>query len=415
MKRGYLSQYFDGVAVKRLSAVEIDTGRSNQHEFNGSKDMRSLFGEPTGKVHFPAHFLYLCDDDNEPVTSEARLTWYDAREKARIERAIMRQEYRLYFPSVTPVSQCAAEGDLLLVAKRTDGGALVIVAEKDTLIERQILWLFDLSDRLAHSGFSIRAELETSQDKIGFTASTILEQIGIATEEEAPDYLEQMLARFGKTYPTSELFSAYARSTLSDVSSLDTPDGALIAWMEREEILYRTFENHLLCETLQKIGNVGTKDANPIIKAVQSTLQRRRSRAGLALENHMEHVFREHGIHYTRGGITEARLRPDFIFPGISHYHDAAFPENFLTMLAAKTTCKDRWRQIRNEARRIQYKHLLTLEPGISEHQTREMQAENVQLVLPRNLHGLFVPAQQAWLMDVAGFICLVQQRQQHT
>ena len=35
MKRGYLSQYFDGVAIKTLSAVETDTLTSNQHEFNG--------------------------------------------------------------------------------------------------------------------------------------------------------------------------------------------------------------------------------------------------------------------------------------------------------------------------------------------------------------------------------------------
>jgi len=413
MKQGYLSQYFDGVAVKRLSAVEIDAGRSNQHEFNGAKDMRCLFGEPVGKVHFAARFLYLCDDDNEPVTGEANMTWYDAREKARLERGVMRQEYRLYFPPVSPVSQCAAEGDLLLVAKRTDGGALVIIAEKDTLIERQLLWLFGFSES-EYPRFSIRSELETGQDRIGFATRAILEQIGIATEEEAPDYLEQMLARFGNTFPKADLFSAYARSTLGDASSLNAPDGALIAWMEREEILYRTFENHILCETLQKIGNVGAKYAKPVIKAVQSTLQRRRSRAGLALENHMEQIFTEHGIHYTRGGMTEARHRPDFIFPGIAHYHDATFPENALTMLAAKTTCKDRWRQIRNEARRIQHKHLLTMEPGISEHQTCEMQAENVQLVLPRMLHEFFVPAQQAWLMDVSGFIHLMKQRQHH-
>lgn len=31
MKKGYLSQYFDGVAVKILSAVEADVLTSNQH------------------------------------------------------------------------------------------------------------------------------------------------------------------------------------------------------------------------------------------------------------------------------------------------------------------------------------------------------------------------------------------------
>ena len=44
MRRGLLSDYFDGVAVKRLSAVEANILRSNQHEFNGSKALRALFG-----------------------------------------------------------------------------------------------------------------------------------------------------------------------------------------------------------------------------------------------------------------------------------------------------------------------------------------------------------------------------------
>jgi len=411
MRQGYLSQYFDGVAIKRLSAVEIDVTRSNQHEFNGSKDMRRLFGEPIGKVHFSTRFLYLCDD-TRPIMGEANLTWYDAREKARIERGVMRQEYRLYFPSITPVSQCAAEGDLLFIAKRTDGGALVIVSKGNTLIERQLLWLFGFSEQEIRPKFSTRSYLETSRDKIGFAARIVLKQIGIEVEEEAPDYhLEQMLQKFGG-YPKSELFSAYARSTLNDVSSLDDPDGALIAWMEQEEILYRTLENYLLCDQLQKIGKIGIKNADPIIKIVQSTLQRRRSRAGLALENHIEQIFKEYNISYTRGGITEGRLKPDFIFPSIACYHDLAFAKERLTMLAAKTTCKDRWRQIRNEAKRIEVKHLLTLEPGISEHQTHEMQTEKVQLVLPRSLHTFFTPTQQTWLLDISSFIQIAKQQQ---
>jgi len=85
MKQGYLSQYFDGVAVKRLSAVETDLGRSHQHEFNGSVDMRRLFGEPAGKVSFPAKFVYFSDElEGMAVSAERSLTWYDAREKARI-------------------------------------------------------------------------------------------------------------------------------------------------------------------------------------------------------------------------------------------------------------------------------------------------------------------------------------------
>jgi len=411
MKQGYLSEHFQGVALKRLSVVEADVIHSNQHEFNGVEGLRGILGEPKGKVHFNAKFLYLSDQDDEPIVEDGFLTWYDARQKAREERGVMRWEYRLYFPT-NLVSQCAAAGDLLVIAKQSDDTLLAIVTEKGTTIERQIMWLFGFSD-LTHPGFSIRSELETEQDRIGFAARVVLEQIGVEVEEQAPSYLDDMLARFNGTFPKTIEFSAYARSTLKDLSGRDDPDAALVAWMEREEILYRTLEKHLLGEKLRSLTQVGIEDTEPFIKLVQSALQRRKSRAGSALENHLEQIFTDLGITYTRTGVTENRLKPDFIFPGINYYHDSEFPRTRLTMLASKSTCKDRWRQILNEAARIPLKHLLTLEPSISEHQTEEMKAEQVQLVLPRGLHATYTQSQQAWLIDVLAFTALARQRQQ--
>jgi hypothetical protein len=81
-------------------------------------------------------------------------------------------------------------------------------------------------------------------------------------------------------------------------------------------------------------------------------------------------------------------------------------------MLGAKSSCKDRWRQVLTEAKRIDSKHLLTLEPGISENQTDEMRAHKLQLVLPAGLHETYRPTQQDWLMDVQGFLALVRDRQ---
>lgn len=411
MKKGYLSQYFVGVASKRLSAVEADVIRSNQHEFNGVEGLRSILGEPAGKVRFDAKFLYLSDQDDEPIIEDGFLTWYDARQKARIERGIQRWEYRLYFPT-NLVSQCAAEGDMLLIAKRSDATLLAIVAEKGTTIESQLTWLFGFSD-LTHPGFSVKSELETEQDRIGFAARVVLEQIGVEIEEEAPNYLDQMLKKFGGVFPKTIEFSAYARSTIRDLSSKDDPDIAIVAWMEREEILFRTLEKHLLGEKLRGLTQAGVNDTEPFIKLVQSALQRRKSRAGSALENHLEQVFTDQGITYTRTAVTENNLKPDFIFPDIEQYRAPAFPAARLTMLASKSTCKDRWRQILNEAARIPDKHLLTLEPSISENQTNEMIAEKVQLVLPRSLHSSYTIKQQVWLMDVVSFteLALLRQR----
>src|SRR3546814_17745202 len=74
-------------------------------------------------------------------------------------------------------------------------------------------------------------------------------------------------------------------------------------------------------------------------------------------------------------------------------------------MLGAKSTLKDRWRQVLSEAEKINEKHLLTLSPGISENQTDEMRAKRLQLVVPSGPHSTYRPAQQHWLLSLGQFI----------
>ena len=138
---------------------------------------------------------------------------------------------------------------------------------------------------------------------------------------------------------------------------------------------------------------------------------RRKARAGQSLENHLEELFRSRAIRFERGAETENRNKPDFLFPGQREYLDVTFPVERLTMLGAKSTCKDRWRQVLSEANRINQKHLLTIEPGISENQTNEMKAKNLQLVLPDSLRETYTPAQREWLMNVTTFVELVKSR----
>lgn len=413
MKRGYLSEYFEGVAAKRLSAVEADVITSHQHEFNGVEGLREMLGEPEGKVHYDAKLLYLTDHDDEPIVEDSCLTWYDARQKARLERGVMRWEYRLYFKT-TNVSLNAAAGDLLVIAKPRDGTLLVIVAENGSSIARQIEWLFGFTD-LAHPGFSVKSELETEQDRIEFASRFILESIGIVVEAEAESYLDVMLEKFKGKFPTTRDFSSYARSTLKDLDPRDDPDIVLMAWMEREEILFRTLERYLIADRLSK-GFAGDMradiDVDGFLSFSLSVQNRRKSRVGLALENHLEFLFLENGLRHARTAITENKAKPDFLFPGVLEYHDQTYDVLKLTMLGVKSTCKDRWRQVLAEADRIDDKHLLTLETAISVHQTDEMAAKRLQLVLPRSLHQTYTPVQQTWLMDLAQFTTLVRKRQ---
>jgi len=409
MKPGYLSEYFEGVAAKRLSAVEADETRSNQHEYHATKNMRVFLGSPVEKTRMPAHFLYFSDDDPDSIAEDAFLTLYNCRkDKPRAP------EYHLYFPT-TNVSLKASEGDLLLIAKKRDGGLLVIIAENGSTIGRQIEWLFGFAD-LENLGFSVKSKLETEQDRIEFASRLILENIGIAVETSEERYLDDMLARFAGRFPTTREFSAYARSTLKDLSPQEQPDLVLMTWIEREEILFRTLERHLITDRLSQgftdEERAGVVDVESFLSFSLSVQNRRKSRVGLALENHLELLFSENGLRYTRTAITENKAKPDFLFPGVVEYHNPLFDSLKLTMLGVKSTCKDRWRQVLAEADRIDDKHLLTLETAISINQTDEMAAKRLQLILPRSLHQTYTPPQQAWLMDVEAFIGLIRQRQ---
>ncbi len=133
---------------------------------------------------------------------------------------------------------------------------------------------------------------------------------------------------------------------------------------------------------------------------------------GHSLENHLEAVLRACEVPHVRGAVTERRNRPDFLFPGIEDYWKAQPGDERLLMLGAKSTCKDRWRQVLSEAAKIPRKHLLTLEPGISQAQTDEMRASNLQLVVPDSIHLSYGQTQQGWLLNLADFIALARAKQ---
>lgn len=410
MKRGYLNQYFAGAVAKTLSGVEVDHDKSNQHEFNGTDDLINLLGIAEDRVSLTARFLYLGEHLEEAVEASGQVTWYDARAKARRERGIQRSEHRLYFSDNEVVARAEA-GDLLVIARQVAGPLLIIVAGKGTTAERQVRWLLGLSGA-GEQGFSGRGSLDSERDAIGLAARMILDQIGIDATPLDDDHLPDMISRYGEGFPSTAEFSEYARSCTPDVDGSTDPDLALIRWMEQEEMLFRSFEKHLVGDRLRQLLDGQRDNIEEIIALVQAALQRRRSRAGFAFENHLEQIFHDQSITCSRGETSEGNRKPDFIFPGIVQYRDPRFPEERLTMLGAKSTCKDRWRQILNEAQRIVLKHLVTLEPGISINQTEEMRDEQVQLVLPRSLHETFSDDQREWLMDVSDFVELVRSRQ---
>jgi hypothetical protein len=397
-----LRQYFTGVAYKYLSRVDTKTsGTSNQHEI-GSNKLISILENPDMKItHFDGEFLYLDDNDesDDPLRASGRLSWYDPRRKTKRKG----QEFRLYYPANSVTSRMT-EGDFCIFAKQPNDTVWIIIAPPESTAERQLRWLFDIDVMPNDDDLTVqRVDIHRG---VSMAEAMILESLGLEVRLDEKVWLKKLISKFGLLYPKTTIFSSFARKTCKQkVDPLLDPDGALTAWMEHEEILFRTLER----EIVQKQLDTGFESVDHFISFSLSVQNRRKSRVGHALEHHLAAIFEVHKIPFERQATTENRTKVDFLFPSSIEYHDSLFPVEKLIMLASKSSCKDRWRQVLAEAARIKKKHLLTLEPAISAHQTKEMESLNLQLVVPKKMLATYTATQQEWVMDVSSYISFIQ------
>ena len=121
----------------------------------------------------------------------------------------------------------------------------------------------------------------------------------------------------------------------------------------------------------------------------------------------MEAIFDANKIVYDSQAVTEGKKKPDFLFPSATAYRDMSYKVDKLATLAAKTTCKDRWRQILNEANRLkdENKYLCTLQQGVSPAQMDEMEAEKVILVVPKPYISCYPRDRQDRIWTVSRFV----------
>jgi hypothetical protein len=406
----HLDDYVEAAAAKYLSAVDALPDVSNQHEIGGlvRVGFKRYLGEPGrgDKSVFNARLVYVSDDEEAPTVCDDAVTWYGATRRD-LDRAL---EYRLYYKS-NSVTAMLNEGDFLLVAKLKDGSLLLVFTPAGGTVEAQLRSLFGLSD----VGESFKAGTLDGRTLL-LPLRLLLEDIGLVCWESGDEggWLERLVGKFGeKTFPATKEFSCFARESADDVDPVADPDRALVGWMDHEEFLFRVFEKHLVAQRLRQGFGAEGGDVDEFIGYSLSVQNRRKSRVGHAFEGHLEAVFRANSLQFERGKkkdqVTENNSKPDFLFPDFASYHDCDFPSNRLFLLGAKTTCKDRWRQVIAEASRIKRKHLVTLEAAISESQTGQMEAHDVQLVVPAPIAMTYSVTQQRWVMNLGEFVELIR------
>lgn len=206
--------------------------------------------------------------------------------------------------------------------------------------------------------------------------------------------------------PTIELASTarncYIRSYgLTEKIIKANPDLELLNWINAEFQLFKFIENNRYTERIK----TPFQTVQELVDIANTILNRRKSRAGKSLEHHLSEMFNIHQLKYSSQAVTEGNKKPDFLFPTADAYHNLGFSSDKLIMLASKTTCKDRWRQVLNEADRIKTKHLFTLQEGISYNQLNEMYSHNVCLVVPKPNLKSFPEEFRKRIMTLRSFI----------
>jgi type II restriction enzyme len=232
-------------------------------------------------------------------------------------------------------------------------------------------------------------------------------EVTLETPQECVERLSRKFTETVETFPETKIFAEKTRCIISKcVREIQNQpvDEQLMKWVDTEYRLFRMIERKLCQNEVVRYF----KDIDQFLATAQSILQRRKSRAGASLEHHTEHILSAAGIPFTPQS-QKVDGKPDVIIPNAEAYLDPSFPVEKLCVLGVKTTCKDRWRQVTREAKRVPQKHILTLQKGISENQLVEMEKQNVTLVVPESLHVNYPPNYRFKLLSVEAFVERVQ------
>lgn len=282
-------------------------------------------------------------------------------------------------------------------------GALFVLVKLDE--EQYDGYLFNTDD-----------SIQEFLDSFGMTpaeTNRLIETTQIVPEVRHSQAIKAFISSLNVDFPVSSQMSAAARMLENDIFSnhyliQSDPDQMLLRWTDEEYRLFKALEEARYGDIVSR----GFSTVDDFVLMANQVLNRRKSRAGKSLEHHLSAIFDENKIRYTAQAITEGNKKPDFLFPSEEAYHDMTFSVEKLCTLAAKTTCKDRWRQILNEADRLrdENKYLCTMQQGISAPQMDEMRDEKVILVVPKEYHTYYPRDRRDWIWTIKHFVDYVME-----
>ena len=368
--------------VKRLSGN--DTQATGSHQAGPYIPNRTAFQMLpelyAPDVDNPRVVLRLVSDshDHEAV---ATIIWYNNR-----LRGGTRNEIRM--------TNLGGYRSPLLDAENTGAIAILLILDHPERREARYWVCRDSSEEnVAEAAFG---PIEPSVPWFSATSGAgVLGAAGVPSRPDCWLTLEQMPSEWREVFPTPQEVFDKAISLRSYQG--EPVDSRLVSRRACEYNVFQSAEYAFEMKDLQS----GFDSIDAFLSKAQRVLQRRKARSGRSLELQVRAILYEEQVPFKFQPRTEAGNRPDFVFPSQEAYDDSSHPSERLRMLAVKTTVKERWRQVLEEANRIPTKHLLTLQEGVSERQFAQMQDAGVRLVVPRTLHSKYPMPIRPQLMTV--------------
>lgn len=398
-----LSSLLDGcetLFVKKLSLNDRDWARlSNKHQAGVYVPPRERDGG-----FFPPLITKARDD---PEADEIRETLFDIEWP---EVSVTRQARLVHYTSKGPETHMTrlpkpafrdlAPASLLVIGRDSRGKYQAITLDSDGSDHEILSDILDLPPDFVSGLFTLQAVRREREEK----ALTFIEEVVKA-------YFDGSIATLAEKYgtmPTTAELALIARTRFMSEQGLKSmdpfkmakPGDAIRAISRGTE--YEIFKDLQMRGRAVELVRLVLGDDPKVLtpeKALRaiiiefpkidamllSAAQQRKSRAGYSFEHHIEAMLADGGIPFAKQVVIEARKRPDFILPSKALYDDEGRTNKEALVLSAKTTLRERWKQVGQEIKNCDL-YLATVDENIAANAIEDMASQGIILVVPEGL-----------------------------
>jgi hypothetical protein len=351
--------------------------------------------------------------DDVVLRADEAMRVYDARR----HNPDRRPEWRLYYRAGGDVEHLLTEvvttGDTLVLATPRSGPDLVmIVARAGTAWTGIVTALFPTdgaSERLFALDGDVLADAEDASPLM-----LVLEELGLTPASDQP-LLDWVLAQpelagglVGlDSFPTTREVAGLAVRRLGAAVDGLPIDRRLMARLDTETEIFYAIESAIALPLFKACTTTAQ-----YVDLAKSLTQRRASRRGRSFEIHLEDLFAEEALTFAPQASLPSGDRIDFLFPSVEDYLDDRVDDSLLFAANAKTTVRERWRQLAGEASRLSTMYLITLDPNLTERAVEQMVDAGVRLVIVDDVLRAFPRPIRDVAINVAEFVGLVRATQ---